>query len=72
MATNVSGVDGTRLVLTSPIDGALPAGIRVSLREGCDRTIATCSNRFGNGVNFRGEPYLPGNDLITRYAAPGQ
>lgn len=47
--------------------GAAEAGSRVELREGCDKTFATCVSRFGNAVNFRGEPYLPGNDLLTRY-----
>lgn len=42
-------------------------GARVELREGCDKSIATCAARFGNAVNFRGEPYLPGIDLLTRY-----
>ncbi len=48
---------------------ALPvmAGALVELIEGCDRSIATCAARFGNAVNFRGEPYLPGMDLLTRY-----
>ena len=46
-----------------PVEGATP----VSVLQGCDRTIATCSGRFGNALNFRGEPYLPGNDLLTRY-----
>ena len=53
------------------LDGEIPAGVepgtRAQLREGCDRTIATCATRFGNAVNFRGEPFLPGNDLVTRY-----
>ncbi|MBB3034535.1 DUF2163 domain-containing protein [Alteriqipengyuania lutimaris] len=53
------------------LDGAIPQGVgadtRAQLREGCDRTIATCSTRFGNAVNFRGEPFLPGNDLVARY-----
>jgi len=40
---------------------------RVLLIEGCDRTLATCAGRFGNALNFRGEPYLPGIDLLTRY-----
>jgi uncharacterized phage protein (TIGR02218 family) len=40
---------------------------RVALLQGCDKTLATCSNRFANIVNFRGEPHLPGNDLLTRY-----
>jgi uncharacterized phage protein (TIGR02218 family) len=47
------------------------AGARVELIEGCDKTIATCSARFANAINFRGEPYLPGNDLLTRYPGAG-
>lgn len=43
------------------------AGGLVELFEGCDKRIATCAARFGNAVNFRGEPYLPGIDLLTRY-----
>jgi uncharacterized phage protein (TIGR02218 family) len=42
-------------------------GDRVALREGCDKMIATCSARFSNVVNFRGEPHVPGNDLLTRH-----
>lgn len=46
-----------------PVEGA----VRVRLTEGCDKQLATCRNRFGNAVNFRGEAHLPGNDLLTRY-----
>lgn len=42
-------------------------GDRVELIEGCDRRLATCAERFGNAVNFQGEPHLPGIDLLTRY-----
>jgi uncharacterized phage protein (TIGR02218 family) len=42
-------------------------GCRVELREGCDKRFATCIERFDNAANFRGEPHLPGNDLLTRY-----
>ena len=42
-------------------------GGRVELIEGCDKRLATCAGRFGNALNFRGEPYLPGIDLLTRY-----
>ncbi len=40
---------------------------KVELQEGCDHTIATCHSRFSNVANFRGEPFLPGNDLLARY-----
>lgn len=43
------------------------AGDLVELREGCDKSFATCTGRFANAANFRGEPHLPGMDLLTRY-----
>ena len=46
---------------------AVEAGCRIELREGCDKRFATCVSRFGNAANFRGEPHLPGTDLLTRY-----
>jgi uncharacterized phage protein (TIGR02218 family) len=42
-------------------------GALVEVQEGCDKSLATCAARFGNAINFRGEPYLPGIDLLTRY-----
>ncbi|MDO7843752.1 DUF2163 domain-containing protein [Sphingomonas immobilis] len=44
-----------------------PVGALVEVIEGCDKRLATCAGRFGNAANFRGEPYLPGIDLLTRY-----
>jgi len=65
----ISGAGAGDLTLSAPLEMA-PSGLqRVVLREGCDRTVTTCAERFGNAVNFRGEPYLPGNDLIARYPA---
>jgi uncharacterized phage protein (TIGR02218 family) len=58
---------GATLTLRDPPFFATVAGTLVRLTEGCDRTIATCAARFRNAANFRGEPYLPGNDLLTRY-----
>ena len=46
---------------------AVVAGSRVEITQGCDKRFATCVARFSNAVNFRGEPHLPGNDLLTRY-----
>lgn len=64
---HVVDVVGSELILDQPISQNLIAGQRAYLREGCDHTIATCSARFGNAHNFQGEPFLPGNDLLTRY-----
>ena len=60
------------LVLDTPLDETIPPGSAAVLREGCDRTLDTCAVRFGNAVNFRGEPFLPGNDMLTRYPSPVQ
>ena len=62
----VARSDGASLTLRRAprFDGV---GALVELIEGCDKSIATCAGRFGNALNFRGEPYLPGMDLLTRY-----
>jgi uncharacterized phage protein (TIGR02218 family) len=39
---------------------------------GCDKRFATCRARFGNAVNFRGFPHIPGNDFVLRYAVDGE
>lgn len=53
--------------LREPAPFAVAAGTAAELREGCDKRLETCRDRFANVPNFRGEPHLPGNDLLTRY-----
>ena len=60
-------VEGRQMTLRSLPPVMLAVGDPVEIVEGCDKSLATCSARFGNAVNFRGEPHLPGNDLLTRY-----
>lgn len=55
------------LDLEEPLPFALAPGTRVELREGCDKRFATCAGRFANALNFRGEPHVPGGDLLTRF-----
>ena len=35
---------------------------------GCDKRIETCRDRFANAVNFRGFPFIPGNDRLAQAA----
>lgn len=63
----IRAVEGDWLVLERPLAMGAEVGLRVLLREGCDHTISTCAQRFDNAVNFQGDPFLPGNDLLTRY-----
>lgn len=57
---------GATVTLRAPPRFA-PDGALIEVIEGCDKSLATCAARFGNAANFRGEPYLPGMDLLTRY-----
>lgn len=67
MATIILAVDGNELRVRDLPRGESMGGERVELREGCDKRLETCATRFANATNFRGEPHLPGNDLLTRY-----
>lgn len=66
----ILAADALGLSLDRMPDHTPPPGTRAILREGCDHTIATCAARFGNAINFRGEPFLPGNDLLMQYPVP--
>ncbi len=63
IATIAAGV----VTLIEPLPYAVAPGTRLELRQGCDKRIATCSARFANAVNFRGEPHVPGTDVLTRF-----
>ncbi len=67
LAAIVAASSGATLSLRDPPPFAVAGGALVELVEGCDRAAGTCAGRFANIANFRGEPYLPGNDLLTRY-----
>lgn len=41
----------------------IAAGDAVTLTPGCDKQFATCKTKFANAANFRGFPYMPGNDV---------
>jgi uncharacterized phage protein (TIGR02218 family) len=70
-SNTVIEVDGGMLVLERALDPGAAVGHLARVREGCDHTIATCAGRFVNSINFQGEPFLPGNDILTRTRASG-
>ncbi len=67
LASVVVAIDDNRIELRDTMRGSVAVGDGILLREGCNKMFATCTTRFANGANFRGEPHLPGNDLLTRY-----
>lgn len=66
-ASAILAIHGNVIRLRDVPRAPVEDGCRIELREGCDKRLETCSQRFANAVNFRGEPHLPGNDLLTRY-----
>lgn len=63
----VAAIDSERLILDRPLPAEIDADQRLIAREGCDLRLETCAGRFANAINFRGEPFLPGNDMLARY-----
>jgi uncharacterized phage protein (TIGR02218 family) len=65
------------LILYLPLANNVAIGDRLVIMPGCDQMRATCKTKFamtgsvefasGNLNNFRGEPDLPGLDLLARY-----
>jgi uncharacterized phage protein (TIGR02218 family) len=52
------------LFLSMPFD--ISPGDAVALRAGCGKSLGVCRDTFDNVLNFRGEPFVPGNDLLFR------
>jgi uncharacterized phage protein (TIGR02218 family) len=60
------------IALCAPPAQPLSVGATVTLTVGCDKSFATCRDRFANTANFRGFPHIPGNDLVGSYARQGE
>lgn len=60
--------DSTRTIeLFLPMPYTMVVGDRFEIYPGCDKAVATCFAKFNNVVNFRGEPYVPGEDATLQY-----
>ena len=60
--------NGTNDILTPflPLAATISVGDTLKIIAGCDGVFATCQS-FGNYLNFKGEPDIPGTDLIYCY-----
>lgn len=50
---------------------AIEVGDTFSVTAGCDKTAPTCRLKFGNFINFRGFPTIPGDETVIRYPNHG-
>lgn len=55
------------VMLQLPMQHPISVGDTYEMSQGCDRSFARC-REYNNVVNFRGEPHLPGQDRIMRFA----
>jgi len=47
-------------------------GDSIRLRAGCDKSGQMCREKFGNFLNFRGFPHIPGADWLAAYPNSNQ
>ena len=65
MEVRTSAADG-QIDLQLPMEGTVQAGDTFTIIAGCLKSKAICKAKFGNVVNFRGFPEVPGVDQILR------
>ncbi|HTP77994.1 MAG TPA: DUF2163 domain-containing protein [Rhizomicrobium sp.] len=63
---------GTGIELWQAMSEPVAAGDAATLVAGCDKQFTTCKTKFANGINFRGFPYMPGNDAALSYPVANQ
>jgi uncharacterized phage protein (TIGR02218 family) len=52
------------LTLWQAMAEPIALGDAFTVTAGCDKTFATCRQKFSNAANFRGFPQIPGNDFL--------
>jgi len=57
----------TGIELWQAMSQSVSIGDAFTITAGCDKQFATCKAKFANAANFRGFPYMPGNDAIVSY-----
>ncbi len=63
--------DGREIVLWQRLPILPEPGMTVRLSAGCDNRPETCRTKFGNFLNFRGFPHIPGEDWLMAVPREG-
>ncbi|MFZ5610170.1 MAG: DUF2163 domain-containing protein [Pseudomonadota bacterium] len=64
---DVSSDSAGVLALQGSLAAPIEIGDRFQVEAGCDKRFVTCRDKFANGENFRGEPFVPGVDSLLDY-----
>jgi uncharacterized phage protein (TIGR02218 family) len=65
-------VAGNEIALAVPPGFPIMTGDAFRLHPGCDKSFATCKAKFANAANFRGFPFMPGDDAAIAYPLRGE
>ena len=55
-----------QITLAEAMPFPILSGDEFTIIAGCDRRMETCRDKFSNILNFRGEPYIPGQDFVLK------
>lgn len=66
------GTAARRITLWDALRAPVAPGDLFRLEAGCDKQARTCRNKFGNFLNFRGFPHIPGEDWLSAYPKADQ
>ncbi len=58
---------GTALLMYLPMPYFASPGDTFTIEPGCDKTLATCRDKFNNVVNRQAEDYIAGNLVVLNY-----
>ena len=58
---------GGAIELFLPMVSPIQVGDTYKLSAGCDKSTDACKNKFDNILNFRGEPFVPGEIELVRF-----
>jgi uncharacterized phage protein (TIGR02218 family) len=70
--THRVALDGVLIELWQQAPEPIAVADTFTVTAGCDKRFSTCRDRFGNSINFRGFPAIPGNDFVISYPVPGK
>lgn len=63
VAAHYAGAAAT-IELLAPWPAPIAAGDALVITAGCDKRLETCRDKFSNTLNFRGFPFMPGDDAV--------
>lgn len=63
----IEGASTQDIELISDMPFVIQVGDKLRVFPGCDKTNPICISKFNNGINFVGEPFVPGEDILGQY-----